>query len=270
MEFNNTIKNIVLTLVILGLSASLYLTYDHYSSKSSACDFTATVSCSLVNSSIYSELFHVPVAILGLLWFLFALYLVLKMTRQRVYVGTFFIWTLIGIISVIYLVWAEIKLGALCPVCTLVHGILIALLVVSVFLYIHYKEDINLTNSIVQIKWWLIGGLFLILVLSYLFQGQQNQEERTNLAQCLTQNGVRMYGSYTCSHCLREKQLFGDAFKFINYIECHPQGPNPQTNLCDQKDIKNTPTWTIEINDTQTKREVGYLDIEELKAFGGC
>ncbi|MEI8253857.1 MAG: hypothetical protein WCG25_09235 [bacterium] len=29
-----------------------------------------------------------------------------------------------------------------------------------------------------------------------------------------------MYGTETCSHCIAQKELFGDSFKYINYIDC--------------------------------------------------
>ncbi len=270
MELTPKLKKILIIFISVGIFSSLYLTYDHYSNTSSACDFSATISCSLVNSSIYSDIIHIPAALLGLLWFSFTLIMMKKITTHKKYLGSFLVWNTLGLISIFYFLWAEIKLNALCPVCTIVHVLIIILFIISLFLYLPHRPEIGLSASILQIKWWLIGGLIIILLLSYLFQGQQAQQERTSLAQCLTQNGVRMYGSYTCSHCLREKQLFGDAFKFINYIECHPQGPNPQTPLCETKQISNTPTWTIELNDTEVKRVVGYLDAEQLKTFGSC
>ncbi len=39
--------------------------------------------------------------------------------------------------------------------------------------------------------------------------------------------------------------MFGDAFKYINYVECHPSGKNSNTQLCDRKGIDSYPTWEI-------------------------
>ena len=29
-----------------------------------------------------------------------------------------------------------------------------------------------------------------------------------------------MYGTATCSHCIKQKALFGESFKYINYVDC--------------------------------------------------
>ena len=29
-----------------------------------------------------------------------------------------------------------------------------------------------------------------------------------------------MYGSKTCQHCLAQKEMFGDSFQYIDYVEC--------------------------------------------------
>jgi hypothetical protein len=29
-----------------------------------------------------------------------------------------------------------------------------------------------------------------------------------------------MFGTATCSHCLAQKKLFGDSFKYVNYTDC--------------------------------------------------
>jgi len=58
---------------VLGLLISLYATYLHFSpSASSLCNFNAQFNCDVVNKGIYSEVFGVPVSILGALgyvWF---------------------------------------------------------------------------------------------------------------------------------------------------------------------------------------------------------
>jgi len=92
-------------------------------------------------------------------------------------------------------------------------------------------------------------------------------------AQCLTDKGVKMYGSYICSACLAQIKMFGGhegSFRYINYIECHPRGPNPQTELCLKRDISKTPTWILEKNDTEIKRLVGLQSLESLAEFSGC
>jgi len=89
-------------------------------------------------------------------------------------------------------------------------------------------------------------------------------------AQCLTDKGVKMYGSYICSACLAQKKMFGSSFQYVGEIECHPRGPNPQTDLCLKRDISKTPTWILEKDDAEIKRLVGLQSFESLAEFSGC
>ena len=92
-------------------------------------------------------------------------------------------------------------------------------------------------------------------------------------AQCLTDKGVKMYGSYICSGCLAQIKMFGGhegSFRYVDNIECHPRGPNPQTQLCLEKDISKTPTWILEKDDTEIKRLAGLQSFESLAEFSDC
>ena len=69
---------------------------------------------------------------------------------------------------------------------------------------------------------------------------------QVSLAKYLSGRGATMYGSHTCSHCERQKQLFGRAFGHITYVECGRSGPDPDPTLCAAKKIRSYPTWEIE------------------------
>ena len=63
-------------LLVIAMVISLYLVYLHYAPEgSSFCDISEGLSCDAVNKSEWSELFGIPVSILGYLTFL-ALFLV--------------------------------------------------------------------------------------------------------------------------------------------------------------------------------------------------
>ena len=67
------------------------------------------------------------------------------------------------------------------------------------------------------------------------------------LAKHLTAMGAKKYGAFWCPHCYEQKQLFGqEAFDEINYIECDPQGKNPQREACLAAGIQSYPTWEID------------------------
>jgi len=66
------------------------------------------------------------------------------------------------------------------------------------------------------------------------------------LAEHLNEIGAKMYGAFWCPHCYEQKQLFGkQAFAKNNYIECDPQGVDPQPKTCQESDIQSYPTWEI-------------------------
>ena len=124
-------------LCLAGLAASAYLTVEHFSSSPSyACPVTATINCIKVTSSTYSKLFGVPVAVLGLLFFLGMTPLCLPVAwrsaspwlpRLRLAGIT------LGVVFVIYLVWAELfRIDAICLWCTGVHVVTLALFAVVV------------------------------------------------------------------------------------------------------------------------------------------
>lgn len=115
--------------------------------------------------------------------------------------------------------------------------------------------------------------IVLILFLLFVFGCTSPKEEKLNLdafAQCITDNGFKMYGSMTCSACASTKKFLGSSFQYIDYVECHPRGPNPQTDLCLKMDIFDTPDWTLEEDGEVIKRSSGYLRLKDLAEFTGC
>lgn len=71
-------------------------------------------------------------------------------------------------------------------------------------------------------------------------------EAEIALAKHLTAIGAKKYGAFWCPHCYEQKQLFGkEAFDEINYIECDPNGKNPQVQACVDAEIKSYPTWEV-------------------------
>ena len=75
-------------------------------------------------------------------------------------------------------------------------------------------------------------------------------------AQCLTSKRATMFGAAWCLHCREQKAVFGDSFKYINYVEC-PQN----TQSCIDKGVQVFPTWLI---GTSTKLE-GFVENKTMK-----
>ncbi|OAE24631.1 hypothetical protein AXG93_4080s1110 [Marchantia polymorpha subsp. ruderalis] len=70
-----------------------------------------------------------------------------------------------------------------------------------------------------------------------------------SLAKHLQSIGAKMYGAFWCSHCYEQKQMFGrEAMKFVDYVECYPEGYRKGVQLakaCDAANIQGFPTWII-------------------------
>ncbi len=84
--------------------------------------------------------------------------------------------------------------------------------------------------------------------------------EYDKFAQCLTDNGATMYGAEWCGYCKKQKQMFGDSFQHINYVEC-PQNEE----LCSEKGVTGYPTWII---NGETYR--GLQELSVLASATGC
>jgi len=126
-----------LVLSAVGLAVSAYLTYEHYStSLTLACPDTGTVNCVKVTTSSYAELLGVPVALLGLLFYvaMAALCLPAAWRRQEAWVSRARLAAVTGGVAfVVYLVWAELfRIDAICLWCTVVHVATVGLFAVVV------------------------------------------------------------------------------------------------------------------------------------------
>lgn len=115
-----------------------------------------------------------------------------------------------------------------------------------------------------KLKVFVPFGIVVPLVFYFLIFQKDDQGVRADLdsfAQCLAQSGAVMYGADWCPHCQNEKKAFGDAWKFISYIECPD---NPQK--CLDLGIKGYPTWIW----PDGKRFEGEQGITKLAKESGC
>jgi uncharacterized membrane protein len=139
-------------LAIAGLGVSSYLTYTHFTdSKILGCAENSTINCLKVTTSPQSYVFGIPVALLGLLFYVAAVPLMSpwawRMTRRLPFVGEgawgkarrALPWVRVvslfaGIAFVLYLIYAELyEIDAICLYCTSVHVITFLLFALTVF-----------------------------------------------------------------------------------------------------------------------------------------
>jgi uncharacterized membrane protein len=121
-----------LAVSVAGLAVAAYLTYEHFTAGTTlACPDTGVVNCMKVTSSEYSKLFGIPVALLGLLFFvgMTALSLPPAWRMPSPWPGRLRLAAvLIGVVFVCYLIWAELfQIDAICLWCTVVHALTLVL-----------------------------------------------------------------------------------------------------------------------------------------------
>jgi hypothetical protein len=80
-------------------------------------------------------------------------------------------------------------------------------------------------------------------------------------AQCLAEKNITMYGAKWCQWCQKEKAAFGDAFKYVPYVEC-PEN----AKKCLELGINGYPTWIF----PDGKILQGYQGLEKLSQESGC
>ncbi|WP_238016080.1 vitamin K epoxide reductase family protein [Dactylosporangium sp. AC04546] len=126
-----------LALAVAGLGVSIYLTIEHFTSSTTlACPDTGALNCLKVTTSDQSKFLGIPVAVLGLLYFVAMLVVSLPalwrspspwLRQGRVALAA------VGVLFVFYLVFAELfTLDAICLWCTAVHILAVALFAVIV------------------------------------------------------------------------------------------------------------------------------------------
>lgn len=92
-------------------------------------------------------------------------------------------------------------------------------------------------------------------------------EQLESLAKCLTERGARFYGAYWCGFCTRQKEMFGEFFRYITYIECAPDRATPeQIASCEAAEIGGVPDWRFQDGNKVT----GLQSIRELSRLSGC
>jgi hypothetical protein len=166
------------------------------------------------------------------------------------------------------MILAEIILQAICPFCTLVHIITIVTFLLSYSLFKSTKKATRKENQML-FNWIVFAGLLFIIPIIAI-NVFAPEEDYTAFAQCLDETGMKMYGSFRCGVCARTRELFGDAFKYIEEIECHPDGENAQTQLCIAKKIERTPTWILEKDGVELFRSSGWTTPEQLSQASNC
>lgn len=131
---------ILITIILLALAGVIdsgYALQQHYAPPDvSACDYNATVSCTAVNQSEYSEVLGIPVAGTGMAGYLLMALLAGIGLAQRQRTRIMFMLlagvSLGGFLVAVSLTYIELfVLEAVCPLCVISQALIAAILVLS-------------------------------------------------------------------------------------------------------------------------------------------
>jgi glutaredoxin len=102
-----------------------------------------------------------------------------------------------------------------------------------------------------------IIGIIVVLAGYGMFKSATSPGDYDDFADCLTNKGIKMYGTEWCSHCKDQKELFGKSFKKVDYIDC-----DARRSECKDAGVNSYPTWIIDgeqYSGTQSLRELVEL-----------
>jgi uncharacterized membrane protein len=129
-----TLRITMIALVTIGLGVASYLTYVHYAGIKPAC--TAGGSCAKVQTSIYSELAGVPVALIGLIGYVVILGSLLAPENETTRFSTVG-FTVVGFGFSAYLTYRELfSIHAICEWCVSSAVIMTILMCLAVWRFL--------------------------------------------------------------------------------------------------------------------------------------
>jgi uncharacterized membrane protein len=124
----------LIVLAVVGLGVASYLTYVHYAGIKPAC--TAGESCTKVQTSVYSKLAGVPVALIGLIGYIAILASLLAPEGETSRLATM-AFTLLGFAFSAYLTYRELfSIHAICEWCASSAVIMTILMLLSTWRFL--------------------------------------------------------------------------------------------------------------------------------------
>lgn len=102
--------------------------------------------------------------------------------------------------------------------------------------------------------------IILVLIIAAIVVYARLPGKYDYFAKCLTEKGVKMYGTDSCSHCQNQKHDFGKSFKYVDFTNC-----NYAQSVCNLKGITGYPTWIVE-----EKSYPGEQSFQRLSELTGC
>jgi len=134
-----SLRRVMLALSVIGLGVATYLTIIHYAGLNPAC--TAGQSCIKVQTSVWSKVDGVPVALLGLIGYIGITISLLLPDREESRLATLGL-TLVGFAFSGYLTYRELfSIHAICEWCASSAVILTILFICAAYRYVTVSDN---------------------------------------------------------------------------------------------------------------------------------
>jgi uncharacterized membrane protein len=143
---DNKLRIISLILAVIGILDSVYLSWVKITNRYALCGPIG--DCESVNSSIYSEVAGIPIALLGAGAYLFIIILLLLQTQGGIWqeYGSYLIFgiSLAGTLYSVYLTYLEIAvIHAICPYCVVSAIVIFLIFVISLIRLINEEKSLE-------------------------------------------------------------------------------------------------------------------------------
>jgi hypothetical protein len=115
-------------------------------------------------------------------------------------------------------------------------------------------------------KTLLYGVIVILVVGAFIAFRYYENHKYESFAKCLAAKQTKMYGLSWCPHCADQKEMFGDAFHYVPYVECGDKVTRDETPECKVAGVKLFPSWQF---GTEAPKE-GVLSLEALSDKTGC
>ena len=142
-----SLRIVMIVLATIGFGVACYLTYVHFAGIKPAC--TAGESCTKVQTSIYSKLAGVPVALMGLIGYVAILASLLVPESETSRFATL-AFTIAGFGFSAYLTYRELfSIHAICEWCASSAGIMTILMLLAVWRFLR-GDDSSYQSPLVE------------------------------------------------------------------------------------------------------------------------
>ena len=259
----HSLDNWLLGLAGLGILLTGYLTLVAWFGEHPAyCG--ADSECDIVQSSRWSTLFGMPMALWGLLTYAILAGLAWRLRSRPSAWGAALLFACIGAgVSWFLTLVSVLEIEATCSYC-LASFALMNLLLALVLLRRPSRTPERGWRKTLPFP----VGAAIVLVLGLhlhftgIFDPAAGPEDPylKALASHLQDSGARFYGAFWCRACREQKALFAASVERLPYVECTPAGRGgPLAAACAVQNVRQYPTWIV-----GGQRLTGVVDVERL------